>query len=192
VVGRFDAVEELVLIASQLGVPRTEIEAAGLQVVPYGGFPRAIETLGIIAAGLSGLPPDRTPGEPDSRSPEEVSASGRATFERIYGDKTDAVLAQLESLHPGLAGHVLEAAYGKVLAASELPLGLREMLAVAALALAALPTPLESHIRGAMCNGFTADAVEDILHASSILADERALPVIHQALDKLSRKVYRP
>jgi len=192
VAGRFDAVEALVPLAEQLGIPRTQIEAAGLQVVPYGGFPRAIEALSLIASRLSKGAPNRMPSAPDSRSSGEISSSGRETFERIYGDKTDAVLEQLESLHPGLSEHVLEAAYGKILAATELTLGLREILAVAALALAALPTPLQSHIRGALRNGFTTAAVEDILHASSILADERALPVIEQALDQLSRKVPRP
>lgn len=192
VAGRFDAVEALVPLAEELGIPRTQIEAAGLQVVPYGGFPRAIETLGLISSGLSKRVSDRKPAEPKSRSSAEISTSGRETFERVYGDKAEAVLAQLESLHPGLAEHVLEAAYGRVLSATELPLGLREILAVAALALAALPTSLQSHIRGALRNGFTTAAVEDILHASSILADERALPVIQQALDQLSRKTPRP
>jgi 4-carboxymuconolactone decarboxylase len=192
VIGRFDAVESLVSIARQLGVARARVAAAGLQVVPYGGFPRAIETLGLIAAGLDDTPAGEPLPTPSPRSPDDIRADGRATFQRIYGEKTEDVLAQLEALHPELANHVLDAAYGRILASPALPLGERELLAVAALALAALPAPLGSHIRGALRNGFTPAAVEDILHASSSLADDCALPVIQQALDRLSRKVYRP
>lgn len=191
-IGRFDAVEQLVSIAAELGLPRDRLLAAGLQVVPYGGFPRAIETLGILSAGLPEAPAEGGPTAQSPRSSDEIQAKGRETFQLIYGDKTEVVLGQLEALHPELAQHVLEAAYGMILASPGLPLGEREILAVAALALAALPAPLGSHIRGALRNGFTPAAVEDILHASSSLADDRALPVIHQALDRLSRKVYRP
>ena len=188
VVGRFDAVELLLDEALALAVPPERLEAAGLQVAPYGGFPRALETLGLVAARREG--PARSPA--DDRPRDDLPAAGRDTFERVYADSTEAVLGQLEALHPGLSAYVLEAAYGQVLARPGLTLGEREMLAVSALALAALPAPLGSHVRGALRNGYTASAVEDILLASSVLADERANPVIAQALDRLSRKVYRP
>ncbi len=188
VVGRFDVVEALVGAADELGLDAARLEAAGLQVVPYGGFPRAIEALGLVAAARGGPPASA----PDDRAPETLAAAGRDAFERVYGDNTDAVLAQLADLHGELPGHVLTAAYGKVLAEGGLPLGERELLAVCALALAALPAPLGSHIRGALRNGFPVAAVEDILRISSFLADDRASPVIAQALDRLTRKVYRP
>jgi len=187
VVGRVDAVELLLDRAPALGLGFERLEAAALQVAPYGGFPRALDTLGRVAV--------RRPGPcasaADVRPAEQRLADGRAVFARIYADATDAVLAQLDALHPGLAALVLDAAYGQVLARPGLSLGERELLAVAALALAALPAPLGSHIQGALRNGFPSAMVEDILLASSVLADERSHPVIAQALDRLSRKVYR-
>ncbi len=214
VIGRFDAVQALAAHALTLGLPTAKLAAAGLQVAPYGGFPRAIETLSLIAEAQRASGPASTdsgsnPGRIRPNAPQEEALQSQATpsadssldrlrvaglevFRMVYGDNTEAVLEQLATLHADLPSHVLEAAYGKVLSQPGLSLGERELLAVSALALAALPAPLGSHIRGALRNGFTSAAVEDILHASTSLADKSALPVIDQALDRLSRKVYRP
>jgi 4-carboxymuconolactone decarboxylase len=186
--GRFDAVEALVGLSTEIGVDPARLEAAALQVVAYGGFPRAIEALERLAAARDGAPPA---GEPDPRQPDDYAEQGLATFRRVYTSHADAVLQRLDGLSPGFSRHVLESAYGRVLAGPGLELGERELLAVSALALCALAVPLSSHIRGALLNGFPSAAIEDILLTSAVLADDRALPVIHHALDRLSRKVFR-
>ena len=189
-IGRFDAVEALLELSSEIGIPRLELAEAALQVVAYGGFPRAIETF----SKLAGLPRDAAPVAGTDALPEEIDLldRGRETFRRVYGTNTEKVLAQLDDYQPGLASHVLQDAYGRILSRPGLPLGEREMLAVAALALAALPLPLESHMRGALANGFQLSAIEDILSTSFVLADEGARTVISQALVRLSKKVLRP
>lgn len=188
-IGRFDAVSELLDLADDVGQTRPRLEEAALLVAPYGGIPRAIETLGLLAARFPGAT-ERRLELPDSLG--ELEARGRACFEQVYGENTEAVLAGLDERLPGFARYVLTAAYGSVLSRDGLSLGEREILAVAALGLAGLPRPLGSHIRGALRNGFLAPVVEDTLLACEALADARARDTLAQARDRLSRKVYAP
>ncbi len=186
-ISRFDAVESLISLGSARGVSWADMEEAALQLVPYGGFPRAIELLTLLA--------DRRPGQPSTAADDpgprpQTLAAGRALFVQVYGDNADKVLAGLDQLLPGFAPLVLESAYGRILARPQLNLGERELLAVAALGLAALAAPLGSHVRGALVNGFPPGAVQDTLLTCNVLADDRSRPVIAQALDRIERKVY--
>jgi 4-carboxymuconolactone decarboxylase len=153
--------------------------------VAYGGYPRALHSLALVAETRAGEP---VTGSLDT---EGVRAErGRAVWEAIYADQSPAVLAGLERLIPGLSRCVVEDAYGRILARPGLTLAERELLAVAALALMALPRPLGSHIRGALRNGSPAASVEDILRSSRPWASSDASEVVDEALDRLSRKVY--
>jgi len=188
VIGRFDAVEVLLDAADARRVPAERLEETALQVVAYGGFPRAIETLGRIA-GRRGAP---STSAPERRTDEQLRSDGRDAWRRVYGEQETAVAERLDRLMVGLSGCVVEGAYGRILSRGVLTLGEREILAVAALALAGLPAPLRSHVRGARRNGFPASAVIDILSVCSVLAGATSRQVIAQALDQLPRTVDPP
>lgn len=188
-IGRFDAVDLLLDLAAEKGIPDDRLEETALQVVAYGGFPRALETLGRIAARRGSAP---SASAPERRSGEQLRSDGREVWQRVYGRQADAVAERLDQLMVGLAGNVIEGAYGRILSRGVLSLGEREILAVAALALAGLAAPLRSHVRGARLNGFPPSAVEDILSACSVLADATSRQVIAQALDQLPRTVDPP
>jgi 4-carboxymuconolactone decarboxylase len=182
--GRLQALPELLDLAAASGVGEVALHEALLQVVAYGGFPRALEGLGALARQR------RTPPPPDRADPPP--AAGRATWDAIYSEHADEVLAGLEALLPGLSRRVLEGAYRQILAREGLSLRDRELLAVAALGLMALPAPLGSHVRGALRNGSPPALVIDILDTARVLASPEALAVIDQAVDRISRNVYRP
>jgi 4-carboxymuconolactone decarboxylase len=211
--GRFDAVPALLQAGATLGLPPTDPRLAetALQVVAYGGFPRAIEllthlrraraeashpaataaTTATAAASTTRTASATRPAAPPPVDPGILAAQGRRVWDAIYKDLAEDVLASLDDLSPGFSRIVLEDAYGRLLARPGLSLAERELLAVAALALMALPAPLGSHIRGALRNGSNAPAVMDILDTCRILADPAALAVLAQAQDRLSRSVYR-
>jgi len=182
--GRFDAVPALLELAASAGVTDVALLEACLQVVAYGGFPRAIEGLGLLARQRRGPPPPPPP--------EPSPAAGRATWDAIYREQAEEVLGGLSAVAPGFPELVLDGAYRRILAREGLPLRERELLGVAALALLALPVPLGSHVRGALRNGSSPEAVIDILDTARVLAAPEALPVIDQAVDRISRNVYRP
>lgn len=188
VAGDFEALEAWLPLAVERGASWDRLTEALLQVVPYGGFPRAITALGLAAARRPAQAP-----RPDLASDADraaLASAGRRVFQAVYGANTDQVLAELDRLAPGFDGLVLEQAYGRMLDRPILSLGEREVLAVAGLALAALPAPLGSHIRGALANGFAPAQVQDILHTCTPLAAPKAVPVIAQAIDRIERKVY--
>lgn len=181
--GRFDALAALFELAEELRVDPRALHEALLQVVAYGGFPRAIEGLSRLAEARRGPPPPAQP-EPDP-------AAGRATWDAIYREHGDEVLAGLDALAPGFPHWVLDSAYRRILARPGLSLRDRELLAVAALGLMGLAAPLGSHVRGALRNGSSPALVTDILDTARVLAAPEALPVMDQAADRLSRNVYR-
>jgi 4-carboxymuconolactone decarboxylase len=187
-IGRFDAVAELHALADRLQIPAARQREAALQVAAYGGFPRTIEGLSLLA--------ERAPAAAGECAPEPEAAErrvrGRVVWDRIYAEQADEVLAWLGTLAPELPGWVLDDAYGRVLSRPGLELAERELLGVAALALMGLSSPLASHVRGALRNGSNAEAVGDILRACRSLAAPNALAVIEQALQRLDRNVLRP
>jgi 4-carboxymuconolactone decarboxylase len=191
-IGRFDAVESLHGLAAELGIEPMRLQETALQVVAYGGFPRAIAGLALWADVRGGDAPDGATGSLSEGAAEDQAAAGRAVWDAVYAHNGGDVIDSLEHLAPGFSGWVLEAAYGRILARPGLSLEERELLAVAALTLMALPAPLGSHARGALRNGSKPETVMDILDCCRVLADASATPVLDQALDRLSRNVYRP
>lgn len=186
VAGRFEAVPVAARLAAERGRSRAHIDEALLQVVAYGGFPRAIEALTRVHAELGAGPEGDAH---DDRQPGPMARDGRAIWDAIYAGNAEVVLHHLDQLLPGFDGLVLEQAYARILSRPGLALGERELLGVAALALASLPRPLESHARGALLNGFAASEVQDMLLTCTPLADDHARTVIDTAVARLTRKV---
>jgi 4-carboxymuconolactone decarboxylase len=181
--GRFDVVPRLLQLAVETGVGEPRLHEALLQVVAYGGFPRALEGLGLLARSRREPPPPALAEPPHD--------AGRATWDAVYREHSEEVLGALEALLPGLSRRVLDGAYRQILSRPGLALRDRELLAVAALGLMALPAPLGSHVRGALRNGSAPELVIDILDTVRALASPEALAVIDQAVDRISRNVYR-
>ena len=188
-IGRFDLVAALHELADRLAIPIERRREAALQVAAYGGFPRTIEGLALLAERA---PDARAAGGADERTAAERRVAGRDVWDRVYAEQADEVLAWLGTLAPELPGWVLDDAYGRVLSRPGLSLAERELLGVAALALMGLSAPLASHVRGALRNGSNAPAVSDILRACRGLAPPSSQAVIDQALQRLDRNVLRP
>ena len=189
---RNEATEALYARARALGVAPERLVETALLVVAYAGFPSAIEGFGALhrSGALQGWSGSIEVGPPPA--PDDLAAIGRATFEAVYAESTGPVLAELDGLLPGFSELVLGQVYGRLIARPVLTLGERELLAVAGLSAMALPRPLESHIRGALRNGYEPVDVEDILLSTLPLADERSRTAIDQAVLRLSRRVTRP
>src|SRR6185436_21056737 len=108
---------------------RSRREAA-LQVAAYGGFPRTIEGLALLAERAPSAGPAAT-----ERTADDRRRAGRDVWDKVYAEQADEVLAWLGTLAPELPGWVLDDAYGRVLSRPGLSLAERELLGVAALAL---------------------------------------------------------
>ncbi len=183
-VGRLDVVPVLLAEAARLAITAQRLRETALQVVAYGGFPRSIGLLSLLGPAPEIAPVRLALGT--------TASLGRPVWDRVYGSQAEAVLAALDGLFPGFSALVLDDAYGHILARPGLTLAERELLAVAALALMALPAPLGSHIRGALRNGSNAEGVIDILETCRVLAHPHALLVLEQAHERLTRSLNSP
>jgi alkylhydroperoxidase/carboxymuconolactone decarboxylase family protein YurZ len=74
---------------------------------------------------------------------------GEITFRRIYGTQTDRVLKHLHHLDSLTCDWILGHAYGKVICRPELPIELKERLAVLALAATGCWRQWQSHVDNA-------------------------------------------
>ncbi len=175
VLGAWEEVRAIRRSAS-CGEPDRAWREAVLQVHLFAGFPRLVETLGILAeeGGLG----DPMPEEVEGDRPDPLR--GERLFERIYGDGSERVRAMLASGHPDFAAWVAEHAYARVLARPGLSAARRELLACCALAALAQDRQLASHARGAVrCGATHAELVESLELVADLIGRERLERALH-------------
>jgi alkylhydroperoxidase/carboxymuconolactone decarboxylase family protein YurZ len=122
----------------------------------FAGVPRTLEACAQVATARPHVLP---PPDEEVVREGDVPERGAEAFAAIYGDKTAAVRARLERLHPEIHHWVIGHAYGRVLARPGLGLLDRELLAVAGLVALGTGPQLDSHVRGALRCGASADQV---------------------------------
>lgn len=138
-----------------------------LQSYLFAGFPRTINAFAVWREiGGFAAPAD----DPSTRAATlgERSARGVDACRTVYGEKYDALRANVQRLHPALDAWMVTDGYGKVLSRPALSLVRRELCIVAACAAAEQPPQLRSHLRGALNCGATRD---DLAQTIAALAD---------------------
>ena len=164
------------------GEPDARWSEALLQVHLFAGFPRTIEAFEVIGR-TGGLDPVTAGvGFPSA----ELSARGAALFERIYTTAADSVRGRLAEHHPDLARWIAEHAYGRVLSRPALDPRLRELLAVAALAVTGPDRQLASHARGAIRCGATPQDVLAAVRAVEPRIPAAREPVVQSVLRRFA------
>jgi alkylhydroperoxidase/carboxymuconolactone decarboxylase family protein YurZ len=88
---------------------------------------------------------------------------GEAVFRAIHGTTAEAQLAMLEGLPRAFRRSLLGHAYGVVLARDVFDVKLRELVAVACLAVLELPRVLKAHALAAERHGATRAQIEETL-----------------------------
>ncbi len=179
VVGHWDAAREELRCAGPDGPDRAWRETV-LQTHLFAGFPRLVQAVAELepAGGLGTPAPEELEGEAPG------AARGESLFGRIYGEGAPRVRAAIAAGHGDLERWVIEHAYARVLARPGLEAGVRELLAVAALAALDQERQLASHARGALRCGATPgelaaalDAVEDLVEPARL---ERARRLVER------------
>lgn len=153
---RLERAEAALARAAARGVGRDLLAETLLLAHLYAGIPRtlwAFDRLSRLFPGPGDPPGGASLPEPD---PSDARRTGEVVFGRIYGGQAAKVRGILRGHFPELERVVLEHAYGRILSRPRPGLGVRELIAVAALAAQGLPTLFESHVRGARRVGETA------------------------------------
>lgn len=142
--------------ALKAGVRLSRLDETLLQLIPFAGYARAINAF----AALQEIAP-HAPRPVGKRG--DLRRRGEALCRRIYGPVYDRMIARMAGFHPELAEWILADGYGRVLSRPVLSIRERELIVVAVLSALRLPRQLESHVRGAMRVGATAQDVAAML-----------------------------
>ncbi len=157
--GLLDELRVAMQHARASGCGAARLEETLLQLVPYAGVPRTLAAFTVLRSVDSHVASQAI----GDVARGERAEQGRGVFERVYGDRADAILETIRTLHPTLPAWILEDAYGRVLAREGgLSLVERELLAVSVLgSLGSLEAPLLGHMRAAVRLGASKDDVAD-------------------------------
>ena len=135
------------------------VEEAILQSLLFVGYPAALEGMQGWRR-VSGTHPDLGA---DPRGREAWSVQGARLLAQVYGSQAPVVRERMRTMHPDLGTWMVEEGYGKVLSRPGLPVGDRELLNCALLAVQDAPRQLYSHLRGALRVGESIRRVSDVL-----------------------------
>ncbi|KAJ1917677.1 hypothetical protein IWQ60_007708 [Tieghemiomyces parasiticus] len=95
---------------------------------------------------------------------EERQRSGRALFNRVYGDKAEGMIRIMERAYPDICQFSIDMVYGAVYTPCKLITEIEtELIAIAVLATRNIPKLLKGHLQGAINVGATETQVQAIL-----------------------------
>lgn len=144
------------------GVPRSHLEELLLQAILFCGFPRIIHAFRVLEDSW----PAQQPPPANAPPTRERVQAGQELFAAIYGENAETVQGMLRGYHGELHDFVLDTAYGRILARPGLEPRIRELVAVAALAVMEQVPQLVAHGRGAMHFGADGDQVFEAIYTA--------------------------
>ena len=152
---------KLLEIAKDSKINSKKIYEALLQTYLFAGFPSALISLKIFGEYF------RTPKiKKSAKSISELKQAGERTNRKIYGEKQEKLLSNVNGFSPELSEWLLIEGYGKVLSRNGLSLRERELAIVSILTSLKYEQQLFSHINGAYKLKVKLD---DIKNAISVL-----------------------
>lgn len=111
---------------------------------------------------------------------------------RIWGEKHDAILANLRALDPDLADLIARVAYDEIFERPGLDLKTKELLAIAHLVGLGSPYDLKTHIYGALnCGASVAEIRELLIHATVFCGFPKVLTAM-RVLAEVAAKLAPP
>ena len=163
---RFDEISRVVRQAGLAGATTAAIRETLIFLVPYCGWPTALNAL-MAAAGeapelLSTTATDANPLDTTDRSHRRTLGLETA---RTVNRQFDRVADKIAAIDPALVDHLLESAYGYLYHRPGLNLRERELLAVAMLAMQRQERQLRYHLLGAQNAGATHEDIESVMSA---------------------------
>ncbi len=188
-IGDFTSLKNHIISVLDNGLRPDLIQEILLEAHLFGGFPRAICALKLFreAVGRRGIKRSAHVKTEGRRTPRRL-VRGKKLFRRVYGKNARAVLKSLHSLHPQYDRWVLEDAYGRVLSRPYLPGKWRELCAVAALTVSAVPMQLRSHILGAAHMGAGRAEIEGIIVFMRSFTDQEKIDDALEILAEINLK----
>jgi 4-carboxymuconolactone decarboxylase len=159
--------KEFLHLAKEKRINSKKIYEVILQSYLFAGFPSVLVTLKIFSEYF---PSVKSKNKTSSYS--EIKKRGVITCKKIYGDKYEKLIENVDSISPELAEWLVSEGYGKVLSRNQLSLKEREIAIVAMLAVLKFDEQLYSHINGACRLGIKSTFISELIDALKILGNK--------------------
>ncbi|MDH2391173.1 carboxymuconolactone decarboxylase family protein [Streptomyces sp. HNM0663] len=169
--------------ALQVGVTPVEVVEALIHLVPFTGFPRVLNAIGVARAAFADHGVTIEP--PVMDDDRDRYQRGADKLVEIDGQHGPDVIASLQDIAPDLGRYIVEFAFGDVYHRPWLPPRRKQLVTVAALtALGDTAPQLRVHIGAALNVGLTpAQIVETLTHVAAYAGFPRVLNAVRAARD---------
>jgi 4-carboxymuconolactone decarboxylase len=162
---QFKLLRELILRAKSGKVPFSKMYEALLQNYLFAGYPSALSSLRILKEYY-----------PNKRLPEVADMNlyhfrrkGEARCKKVYGNKYEKLIRNINNFSPELAEWLVLEGYGKVLGRVGLSFKERELCIVAVLTVMKFEDQLYSHINGAIKAGASIEELHIVIKNLDLL-----------------------
>ena len=159
--------KKLLYSAKEKRIPAAKIYEVLLQSYLFAGFPSALISLKIFKEIFP-----FTLKKTKTFSHSELKKSGEKTCRKIYGNKYDKLIANVNSFSPDLAEWLVVEGYGKVLSRKQLNLKERELSIIAMLTVLKYEDQLFSHIAGAFRLKIKSSTISELFDSLMIFGNE--------------------
>lgn len=155
-----EKLKKLILECLTKGIKKIELYESLLQNYLFTGYPSAMVSLKILSEYTS---PDINTSLNEGWDLNKYRARGTKNCKKIYGQKFDKLISNVEMFSPELSDWLMLEGYGKVMGRKGLSLKKRELNNVAVLTVLKFDEQLYSHINGAFRTGSSIDEISSVI-----------------------------
>ena len=177
----------LLLEAKNRRISSKKIYEALLQNYLFAGYPSALESLKIFKEYF----PKINRNNAEDFNLYHFRKNGEQNCRKIYGDKFEKLISNINSFSPEMSNWLVLEGYGKVLSRKNLSLLEREYCIISVLTALQFEEQLYSHINGAFRLGAKENNVREIINILKLLGErkpaEKGMKVLERYLRKKGR-----
>ncbi|MDO8549535.1 MAG: hypothetical protein Q7S39_05195 [Ignavibacteria bacterium] len=172
--------KKFLLLAKEKRIPAKKIYEVLLQSYLFAGFPSALISLKLFKE----IFPISIKKKSKIQSYSELKRRGEKTCRKIYGDKYEKLIENVNSFSPELADWLVVEGYGKVLSRHQLNLKERELAIIAMMTVLKYENQLYSHIIGAYRLGIKMSFISKLIDSLKILGNNSYTSFGRKILEK--------
>jgi len=187
-INQFELLRQLILQAKSGKIPFSKLYETLLQNYLFAGYPSALSSLKILKEYF---PNKKLPLVADMNL-YHFRKKGVERCRKVYGNKFEKLISNINSFSPELAEWLVLEGYGKVLGRAGLAFKERELCIVAVLALMKFEDQLFSHINGAIKAGASIEELNIVIKNLELLGKKNLSAIGIKVLNRYKKEKGMP